>query len=81
MAGPGRTGLYLHLRGQFFYYVGLKHLEATRAAVTATMEPVMAAGIAWLWWGEYFSPLGYAGSALVLMSVLLMMWDGTRTGT
>ena len=44
----------------------------------ATMEPVMAAIIAYFWWNEYFNFLGYAGSCLILGSVVLMIWDGAR---
>lgn len=62
----------------FCYYLGLKFLEPTRAAITATLEPVMAAIIAYFWWGEYFTFIGYVGSGLILSSVLLMVWDGTR---
>jgi DME family drug/metabolite transporter len=60
------------------YYAGLKRLEATRASVVATMEPVMAALLAYFMFGECFSPLGYAGSALIIGSVLLTIWDGAR---
>jgi DME family drug/metabolite transporter len=60
------------------YYAGLKHLEATRAAVVATMEPVVAAVLAYFWWDEAFSPLGYAGSGLILAAVLLTVYDARR---
>ena len=59
------------------YYAGLKCLEATRAAITATLEPVIAALIAYLWWHEYFTARGYAGSFLVLAAVLLMILDSS----
>ncbi len=60
----------------YLYYMGLKHLEPTRAAIMATLEPVMAGVIAFFWWDEYFTPLGYAGSFLILMSVAIMIWEG-----
>ncbi len=60
------------------YYAGLKRLEPTRAAVVATLEPVMAALLAFAMFGEHFSLLGYAGSALIIGSVLLTIWDGAR---
>jgi drug/metabolite transporter (DMT)-like permease len=59
----------------YFYYLGQRHLEATRAAITATLEPVVAAIAAFFAWGEYFSFLGYAGSALILISVALIVRD------
>ncbi|MEF3698613.1 DMT family transporter [Desulfolutivibrio sp.] len=60
------------------YYAGLRHLEATRAAVVATIEPVVAAGLAWIMFGEVFTPVGYGGSALILLGVLLAIWEGGR---
>jgi drug/metabolite transporter (DMT)-like permease len=60
------------------YYAGLKSLEATRAAVTATIEPVVAAVLAYFWWDETFTPLGYMGSALILAAVLLTVRDARR---
>ncbi|MDK2957591.1 MAG: drug/metabolite transporter, family [Desulfovibrionales bacterium] len=60
------------------YYAGLKRLEATRAAVAATIEPVVAAVLAYFWWDETFTPLGYAGSALILAAVLLTVRDARR---
>jgi len=52
------------------YYAGLRRTEASRAAVVATLEPLVAAGLAFALFGEHFSPLGYAGAALILGAVL-----------
>ncbi|MFP4072066.1 MAG: DMT family transporter, partial [Desulfovibrionales bacterium] len=57
------------------YYHGLKNLEASRAAVVATLEPVLAGVMAYLWWDERFTVFGYAGAGLVIVSVLLLVWD------
>lgn len=62
------------------YYAGLKRLEATRAAVVATLEPIVAAALAGVLWGEAFGLLGYAGAALILAAVLLAVRDGRRPG-
>jgi DME family drug/metabolite transporter len=59
----------------FCYYIGVKHLEASRAAIAATLEPVMAAVVAYFWWGESFGVTGYAGSTLILLAVILMVWQ------
>ncbi len=56
-----------------FYAAGLMRLEATRASVVATLEPVLASLFAYLWWGEVFRPLGYLGAGLVLLAVLLVV--------
>lgn len=60
------------------YYAGLRRLEATRASVVATLEPVVAAVAAFIWWGERFSASGYLGAGLILGAVALVMWDGRR---
>ena len=62
----------------YCYYIGLKYMEASRASITATLEPVVAAVVAYCWWGETFSPLGYIGSALILGAVILVVLDGLR---
>lgn len=60
------------------YYAGLRRLEATRAAVVATMEPVIAAILAYAMFGERFDFVGYLGAGLILASVLMTIWDGAR---
>ncbi|WP_320005783.1 EamA family transporter [Maridesulfovibrio sp.] len=57
------------------YYAGLKTLEPTAASVIATIEPVVAAILAWLWWNESFDWTGYIGSALIIAAVLMMVME------
>jgi DME family drug/metabolite transporter len=59
----------------FCYYQGVRYLEASRAAITATLEPVVASVVAFFWWGEAFGIAGYVGSAMILGAVLLMVLD------
>jgi len=60
------------------YYAGLRRLEATRTAIVATLEPVLSAGFAYIWWDERFDLMGYAGSALILAAVLCTILGGSR---
>jgi DME family drug/metabolite transporter len=60
----------------FCYYIGVRCLEASRASIAATLEPVVAAVVAFFWWGEAFGVTGYIGSALIIAAVLLMVLDG-----
>ena len=60
---------YLALR---LYEAGLKRVEATRAVTVATLEPVIAAALAYAVWGESLRPIGYVGAALVLAGVIAM---------
>lgn len=54
------------------YSRALARIEATRAATAATVEPVAAAVLAYLIWGEAMQPAGYLGGLLVLMGVLIV---------
>jgi drug/metabolite transporter, DME family len=56
-----------------FYGRGLKRMEAGKASLIATIEPVSATVIAYLWWSERFTLLGYAGALLVLLGVVLSL--------
>ena len=57
------------------YSAGLRRLDATRAVTVATLEPVIAAALAYAVWDERLGALGYAGAALVLAGVLIMSRD------
>ncbi len=60
------------------YYAGLRRLDATHAAVIATLEPVVAAVAAFTLFGESFGVWGYAGSALIIAAVFLVVLGGNR---
>ncbi len=72
LAGVGILCTYL---AYIAYSAGLKRLPAARASVIATVEPVVAAVLAALIFGERLSILGFVGAGLVLGSALLL---GTR---
>jgi drug/metabolite transporter (DMT)-like permease len=49
----------------------LRHLSATRASIVATLEPVIATGVAWVWLGESFGPAQLIGGAVVLAGIFI----------
>lgn len=49
----------------------LRHLSATRASIVATLEPVIATVVAWVWLGESFGPAQLIGGAVVLAGIFL----------
>lgn len=57
------------------YGQGLRRISPVRAAVVSNFEPVLGTFLAWLFWGEMFSALGWVGSALVLAAVFLLTTD------
>ncbi len=90
--GPGLAGLMRHTPGTwanlvaigvlctFLAYtahaVGLRHLPATRASVIASLEPVVAAGLAAALFGERLSSLALLGAAVVVGAALLLSLTG-----
>lgn len=55
------------------YAAALRHLPPTRAATLATIEPVVAAVAAWAAFGEQLPAAAYAGAALVMVGVVVMV--------
>jgi DME family drug/metabolite transporter len=53
------------------YFIGLARVEASRAVLVATVEPVVALTLAALVLGERFGPAGLLGAALILLSAVL----------
>ncbi|MDP2182735.1 MAG: DMT family transporter [Actinomycetota bacterium] len=54
----------------------LHYIDATRATVTATLEPVIAGIAAWLLLGETFDGTQLAGGAFVMCAILLVQRTG-----
>ncbi len=55
----------------YCYYQGVKYLEAGRASIVATLEPVVATAAAYVILGESLSLLGYLGAAVIITAVLI----------
>jgi len=55
----------------YCYYQGVKYLEAGRASITATVEPVVATVAAYFILGESFSPSFYIGALIIVAAVLI----------
>jgi DME family drug/metabolite transporter len=76
----GCLALFSTYIAYYCYYLGVKYLEPSRAAITATVEPVVATIVAHFWWDESFGLTGYAGSALILTAAILIFWRSTKEG-
>jgi drug/metabolite transporter (DMT)-like permease len=55
-----------------FYTTGISLIRSTRASVTATLEPITAALIAYVFLDEVLQPLQIFGGLLVIASVILL---------
>jgi DME family drug/metabolite transporter len=66
--------LYVGLAGTLAPFLlfawGVGRVRAERAAIAATLEPVIAAVVAWAWLGQHLSPLQIAGGVLVVGAVV-----------
>jgi drug/metabolite transporter (DMT)-like permease len=49
----------------------LRHITATRAGITAMLEPVLAIVVAWLWLGESLNLVQLSGAAVTLAGISL----------
>lgn len=55
----------------YCYYQGVKYLEAGKASITATIEPVVATVAAFVILGESFSTAFYIGAVIIIAAVLI----------
>jgi drug/metabolite transporter (DMT)-like permease len=49
----------------------LRHISATRAGITAMLEPVTAIVVAWAWLGESLDPIQLSGAVVTLAGIAL----------
>ena len=62
------------------YANGVQRLAPSRAATVATLEPVVALGVAFVVWGDQLRPLGLLGAAMVLAGVIWAAQLAPRPG-
>jgi drug/metabolite transporter (DMT)-like permease len=60
------------------YYAGLRHIEASRAVLVASIEPVVASLLAAWLYGEQLSWSGYLGAVLVIGSAVASAWPKVK---
>jgi drug/metabolite transporter (DMT)-like permease len=54
------------------YFVGINHIRSTRAIITATLEPIAAGIMAFLFIGETMEPLQILGGILAIAAIILL---------
>ena len=68
--------LYISVMGTVIpfalFFIGVNHIRSTRASITATMEPISAGFLAYLFLGEGLAPLQVVGGAMVVGAIVLL---------
>jgi drug/metabolite transporter, DME family len=65
-------GLLATLLPALLFYAGIRHVDASTASMLATIEPVIAAGLALVWLGEALSVSIVGGTALIITAAILL---------
>jgi len=58
-----------------FFLASFRYIDAGRATIVSTVEPVVAGVVAWIWLGEGFSAPQMLGAALVIGAVIALQRD------
>jgi DME family drug/metabolite transporter len=56
----------------WIFQVGLRTVSATTASIVIMIDPLVAAGLAWLMFGETLPFIGFVGAGLLLLSLLIL---------
>ncbi len=57
------------------YLVGVNYIRSTRTIITATLEPIAAAFMAFFLLGESLSPLQITGGLSVIAAIIMLQWE------
>ena len=63
-----------------FFTVGLARVPATVAGILTLLEPLTAATLGVVWFGEALGPVGWAGAALLLVAITMLAVARRETG-
>ncbi len=57
------------------YLVGVNYIRSTRTIITATLEPIAAAFMAFFLLDESLSPLQITGGLSVIAAIVMLQWE------
>jgi drug/metabolite transporter (DMT)-like permease len=57
------------------YLVGVNYIRSTRTIITATLEPIAAAFLAYFLLGEALSGLQITGGLSVIAAIAMLQWE------
>ncbi len=58
--------------------LSLRHISQVQSAVIGNIEPLLGTFWVWLFFGENFTPTGWAGCALIMLAVFLLTLEKSR---
>ncbi|MBT7581535.1 MAG: DMT family transporter, partial [Kordiimonadaceae bacterium] len=62
---------FTHVVGQSLIIYSLAHLPAAFGSVTLLVQPVVAAVLAWILFGEFLSIYHFVGAGLIITGILV----------
>jgi drug/metabolite transporter (DMT)-like permease len=72
--------LFVGIAGTLFPFLlflwGVQRVRSERAAIAATLEPIVAAGVAWIWLSQVLTVTQLAGGVIVLAAILSLQRRG-----
>ena len=60
------------------YFSGMRHTPATVASIVILVEPLISTLLAWWVLGERLDTSGFVGGGLLILSIGLLYWEGSR---
>ncbi len=74
--------IYIGIAGNLLpyslFFWGIQRIRAERAVIIATLEPVIAAALAWLWFGQTLTSLQLIGGILIILAVTVLQLINNR---
>lgn len=68
--------IYIGIAGNLLpyslFFWGIQRIQAERAVVIATLEPVIASALAWLWFGQMLTSLQLIGGIMIILAVTVL---------
>ena len=58
------------------FFASLRYIDAGRATIVSTLEPVVAGVVAFFWFGEGFAGLQLLGAALIIAAIVVLQRTG-----
>lgn len=59
------------------FFASLRYIDAGRATIVSTLEPVVAGVVAFVWFGERFAGMQFLGAALVIGAIVALQREDT----